>query len=130
MGKPYSDRIDYYQEYYQKNKTKPNYTHDSDEGREKRRQYMREYRKRNPKYVQKTYERKRVHYKQKRESVITALGGKCIQCGLEDIRVLQFDHIDPLNNHKRSWDEVEKAIEQGNIQLLCANCHAIKSWHS
>ncbi len=70
------------------------------------------------------------------------LGGACVVCGNTDVRVLEFDHIN--NNGKqhreRIWGNVggggtgtpfwvvaypEEANEE--LQLLCANCHAIKT---
>lgn len=61
------------------------------------------------------------------------LGGKCVRCGIKDPRVMDFDHINPLEkrynigdimwwaNRDRIWEEVRKC------QLLCANCHRIKT---
>lgn len=62
---------------------------------------------------------------------IELLGGKCKNCNCDDIRCLEFHHLDPstkdvdisylLNcSKKRITAEVEKCI------LLCANCHAIE----
>lgn len=61
------------------------------------------------------------------------LGGKCVRCENSDPRVLDFDHIVPgekknsiaaifaLANRDKIKEEVDKC------QLLCANCHRIKS---
>ena len=76
--------------------------------------------------------------RRRRLEAIEALGGKCVRCGFKNELALQFDHIKPLlrrtNNLPRGGtlkpNEYE-AIVPGNgthdIQLLCANCHAIKS---
>lgn len=62
------------------------------------------------------------------------LGGKCQVCGNSDHRVLQFDHIDPTSkiakvttffNRKNRTLLIE---ELKKCQLLCANCHAIKTY--
>jgi len=57
--------------------------------------------------------------------------GKCIDCGIEDWRVLQFDHI---SNKKYN---VADMIKSNSIYLIkqeikkcvlrCANCHQIKT---
>lgn len=83
----------------------------------------------------------------RRLQAIEALGGKCLVCGFDDERALQFDHIIPVRrreagtrNHGGCLQSFEfKAIIEGEehqIQLLCANCHAIKTsqdrannWH-
>ena len=63
------------------------------------------------------------------------LGGKCQKCGIDDHRVLHFDHIDPMKktmlvsqSYRLPLPQLEKEIE--NCQLLCANCHMIRTWES
>jgi 5-methylcytosine-specific restriction endonuclease McrA len=73
----------------------------------------------------------------RRIEVIKILGGKCAVCGIKDYRVLEIDHIIPLNLGRRrkgldrSSDYTYRhIIETGNtdnLQLLCANCHTIKT---
>ena len=70
-----------------------------------------------------------------RMQAIELLGGVCRLCGYKaHLDALQFDHIKPIGRaHRRSkgswlaksWDKV--ANELRSCQLLCANCHAIKS---
>lgn len=59
-------------------------------------------------------------------------------CGLADRRFLEVDHIDQDGaSHRRKlgygttfWD-MYKSLQRGQNdgwQLLCANCHAIKTW--
>ena len=58
----------------------------------------------------------------------------CAHCGITDPRVLEFDHVDP--NIKSvsiaraiadvwSWDKILQEIKK--CQILCANCHKIKT---
>lgn len=58
------------------------------------------------------------------------LGGECIHCKCKELFKLEFDHIDPkLKTRqitKMSQNEWNKEIT--NIQLLCGNCHRIKSY--
>lgn len=74
----------------------------------------------------------------KRVILIQYLGGKCSLCGYEkDIRALQIDHIhgDGFIDRKEKgrcgkiYRYYVKNLEkcEGILQILCANCHAIKS---
>lgn len=64
--------------------------------------------------------------------LISLLGGKCVKCETSDVRVLQFDHIDPKSKefgiNKRLYYSL-KVLEPEALkcQLLCANCHVIKT---
>lgn len=59
----------------------------------------------------------------------------CANCGYrENADALEFDHIIPVRvtRHKpyrwmNSKQELTNALADPNIQVLCANCHAIKS---
>ena len=69
-----------------------------------------------------------------RRASIAALGGKCIRCGFDDYRALQFDHVNSdghLYRNARGSTSTYKSIAEGNyggpeIQLLCSNCNWIK----
>lgn len=57
----------------------------------------------------------------------------CLHCGNEDIRVLEFDHIRDkeenvtfLVQEGYSWDRIKREIKK--CQVLCANCHRIKTF--
>lgn len=66
---------------------------------------------------------------------VELLGGAC-QCGVNDIRVLHFDHIDPkrkrfdIASKLSLLDQSEVLKELQGCQLFCANCHAIKTAES
>jgi hypothetical protein len=54
----------------------------------------------------------------------------CEICGEADVRVLEFDHLDPaekrfsISQGRRlgfKWEEISKEIE--SCRILCANCH-------
>jgi 5-methylcytosine-specific restriction endonuclease McrA len=68
-----------------------------------------------------------------REQAIELLGGQCVQCHCKDIRCLQIDHITPLKGERRLITiTFYSSIVQGkreNLQILCANCHAIKTYY-
>lgn len=79
----------------------------------------------------------RDYYRRRKAEAIEALGGICVQCGNGDRRVLQIDHVagdghmDRCPGGKRYWYVALKEIAAGQLsryQLLCANCHAIKTW--
>lgn len=69
--------------------------------------------------------------------VIQTLGGKCSICGFADIRALQIDHLIPIrqgghsrrNSTYNGFRAMLTEIEAGSTdyQVLCANCHCIKT---
>ena len=67
--------------------------------------------------------------------IIKSLGGKCKNCGLDDCRVLDINHIDRSKKQRPkkqgyTWTfrltEWKKNIK--NLELLCSNCHRIHTW--
>lgn len=65
---------------------------------------------------------------------IAMLGGRCYRCGIDDWRVLQFDHIHGQRGQRKHerGHHMARMLLAGKvpaqiIQLLCANCHQIKS---
>ncbi len=104
--------------------------------REQNRDELNEYRRR-IRAENLPYELERVK-KRRREVRIQALallGGKCCVCGFSDSRALQIDHIIPVRKKERHRDSSSYhfycQIVQGetdNLQVLCANCHAIKTF--
>ena len=59
--------------------------------------------------------------------------GKCIDCGITDDRVLEFDHIigDKVSGVKRLADNLASLdrikIEIRKCEVRCCNCHRIKT---
>ncbi len=56
----------------------------------------------------------------------------CVMCGIDDPRVLEFDHIDPSNKRAEvsrllrtnyGLDTIKEEIKK--CRVLCANCHRI-----
>lgn len=70
-----------------------------------------------------------------RAEAIEVLGGKCARCGLDDHRVLQFDHVHGGGHRERNTQDRLKLYmdvskrRREDIQLLCANCHVLKTHH-
>lgn len=63
-----------------------------------------------------------------RLEALKLFGDKCLFCGINDIDVLQFDHINndgKLDRHKALSKEALKNPEK--FQLLCANCNLKKA---
>jgi len=68
----------------------------------------------------------------KRE-LVKLLGGKCVRCGIDDIRLLQINH--KLNNGKEDrkkylCNSFYRAILRGDrpfndLELRCANCNIL-----
>lgn len=82
--------------------------------------------------------KKKYHWDKKIE-IVKELGGKCVECGNEDMRVLDINHIDrklkkiaPKRAPKRAYTWSFRLKEwrenMGNLELLCANCHRIHTW--
>jgi len=81
-------------------------------------------------------------YTRKRRLQLLEIVGKtkCINCGIKDPRVLQLDHIDGKGNldkkrfvgssHKLGYYIRNSGEAQRNLQILCANCHSIKTYES
>lgn len=60
------------------------------------------------------------------------LGGKCINCNENKLYLLEFDHINPTTKEK----QITKCPQNDNIQtelkkcqLLCRNCHRLKTYN-
>ena len=70
----------------------------------------------------------------KRKELVKKLGGKCVKCGIGDIRVLQVDHINGGGNKERiSFTPTQRRNmimkdDGSKYQLLCANCNWIKGY--
>ena len=68
-----------------------------------------------------------IKWQERRLTGIVLLGGRCVDCGCTDDRVLQFDHIDDVSGSipklvgKAFLDELRKC------ELVCANCHLIRT---
>ncbi len=68
----------------------------------------------------------------RRKEALQALGGECVNCHIDDVRCLQFDHINgdgykdvsykvPLTKYIWIRDNSEEAKKK--YQILCANCN-------
>lgn len=93
------------------------------------------YYKHGSKYREKAVSRNREIKNKLREKMLKYLSDKsCSVCGISDVRVLEFDHKDPSTKsfaiaaaiaNTRSWDKILTEINK--CQILCANCHKIKT---
>lgn len=78
-------------------------------------------------------ERKAAIKRDRQDKLYNYLSDKeCEDCGINDIRCLEFDHINPKLKEFEiaraittgySWDKILKEINK--CRLLCANCHKI-----
>ena len=86
------------------------------------------YRERNR---EKTNEYARQYYHRIKAEVFDLLGRICAQCGYADERALEVDHIEPVGhpNGARQWYREMKNVRANphEYQILCSNCHTIKS---
>lgn len=93
-----------------------------------------------PEYANQIKDGARKYRHKMRYLAMLALGGVCVQCGYDNPRALEFDHVNNDGSKDRrsgtksdSYNRVQihKAIaagERDDIQLLCANCHRIKTF--
>lgn len=76
-----------------------------------------------------------------RNTLVQALGSKCVRCGFTDKRALQIDHVNgggqrerrALKNSKiRESRIILESLSRGEekYQLLCANCNWIKRFEN
>lgn len=65
-------------------------------------------------------------------AAVVALGGCCVCCGETHVDYLQFDHIDEdaskdVGIRSQTLFRQVALRLRDDIQLLCANCHQVKS---
>jgi hypothetical protein len=66
------------------------------------------------------------NYTQRKAQLVEQFGGGCQRCGYRRChRALQFHHVDPIKNARRSSSAMLPEVEEhpGRFHLLCANCH-------
>lgn len=83
-----------------------------------------------------SYTRK-IYRRDKRLALVSIMGGKCVICGIDDVNVLDIDHVNGDGRDERSiyGDSREVCFYYlknpdkipGRIQLLCKNCHYRKT---
>jgi hypothetical protein len=72
-----------------------------------------------------------------KQHLVNILGGKCVECGIIDIRMLEIDHINGGGTSDRRQRgpagvilyyirNIEEAKEK--LQVLCANHHRVKTY--
>lgn len=93
------------------------------------------YKKYGDKYRMRAIKRNKILRENLRRKMLAYLKNKsCVKCGIDDIRVLEFDHIYPETKtldiaraitNTVKWEAILKEIHK--CQILCANCHKIKT---
>lgn len=77
-----------------------------------------------------------------RQLVVDAMRGGCVDCGIDDIRVLEFDHVRGAKVNgigtmiREGRGESAVLAEMQKCEVRCRNCHALatlarlgRSWH-
>ena len=117
----------------------------SERGKEIRRRYIEKARLSNRKY--KKTERGKINNhmngrkrnQRLKKQLIDLLGGRCVQCSITDIRMLQVDHINGYGNADRRLHGPAGLIvyyirhteeAKTKLQVLCANHHSLKTYLS
>lgn len=76
--------------------------------------------------------RQTIYATTERRKLIVALGPRCIDCGTDDMEVLEIDHI-----HGRDWvlkdfsssarvARYKREFAEGKLQVLCGTCNKAK----
>ena len=69
-------------------------------------------------------------YRKWKQIAVDKMGAVCNRCGFDDVRALQFDHINPAVGKSRRSSGLERVKDvllfPMHFQLLCANCNYIK----
>lgn len=70
-----------------------------------------------------------------RMGVLKIMGGKCEQCGIDDPRILQINHLNgggnaelrkaKLTNRQRDLRIMRSGLRPTGLNLLCANCNVL-----
>ena len=123
MGKPYRDMTDTEKQRHLESKRRYE---------ERNKEQIAAYRK-NARVHERWTAARKESYRQMKQQAIALLGGKCVRCQLDDIRCLQIDHIIPIRGDRSTYGvKLYRNLVQGgsteNLQVLCANCHAIKTY--
>lgn len=97
--------------------------------------FKKHYEKYGDEYRKRALIRKQRIVKIRRAQILEYFRGKyCANCGITDVRVLDFDHIDRSSKSFAiskaltdglSWGKIIDEI--GKCQILCANCHRIRT---
>jgi hypothetical protein len=58
---------------------------------------------------------------------IDSLGGRCVVCGITDIRMLTIDHVNG-DGHRGVTKLAEILANPDRFQVLCANHHMLKTY--
>jgi hypothetical protein len=110
--------------------------------KEKIKIYMKEYAQnyfRNPKNVERHNLRSNQRTIRLKTYFCDLLGNKCLKCGLIvdlslNLCVFEFHHVNPSKTKQieSEWrihpQKFEQLIKEGEIELLCSNCHKIVTW--
>lgn len=77
-------------------------------------------------------QKKRAKLQEVRKKLQALLEAKCIDCGITDYRLLDFDHIDPMTKTMNisqklhlPWEQLVEEVMK--CQLRCPNCHRLKT---
>ncbi len=97
--------------------------------------YIEHYKKYGDTYRTRARIRKAAIKRLRQEQLIEYLADKsCERCGISDLRVLDFDHIDAASKKFGisrgitacyAWEEIVEEIKK--CRILCANCHRIRT---
>lgn len=102
--------------------------------KECQRQYSRQhYRANKALHNERRYANQKRYYQENRKRLVVFLSDKsCVDCGEDDVAVLDFDHVHGTKTFNIShmigrfgWARIEQEIQK--CEIRCANCHRRKT---
>ena len=78
-------------------------------------------------------------YQDVRNEVVLKLGGTCVSCGCDDIRVLELSHVNDDGRWRQrrakstggfTLPELRSILDGSldeELEVLCANCHTLRT---
>ena len=79
-------------------------------------------------------------WRKHRVELVEFLGGVCVRCGVEDVRVLEVDHVDNdgaedlkrygINRNMYLHYNRHPELAREKLQVLCSNCNSIKRYEN
>lgn len=116
----------YHHDYYLKNKTRINsyVRRNAHKYKLQKQRYRETHRMRNRVWM-------RNHYRAERLAVIAYLGGRCVNCGCDDVRCLEINHVKGGGAQERKnkdYHRLSKEILEGkrkDVNLLCRLCQGL-----
>lgn len=76
---------------------------------------------------------KRENFRQRKIIAFHLHGGRCKDCGITDIRLIEWDHVRGVKNRKTDPSKITNINDymdevMNYCEPVCANCHRLRTW--